>query len=518
MEGSAGARTGDPLLEVKGIVKSFPGLLALDGVSLDVRSGEIVAVIGHNGSGKSTLVKILAGLYAHDAGSIELRAGGDRPTEMHFIHQDLGLVPALSAVENLNLGKGRGVRALAPHRGRPERERARSLLARFGSPFPVDVPISTLAPAQRSVIAIARALDSWQHDENVLVLDEPTEALHATEVETLFAAVRGLARQGAGVIFISHRLDEVLALADRVVVLRDGRMVADRDRAGLQHDALAELLTGTTPRPGDRSRGPRTARPVLSVAGLSGRSLRSLDVDLHGGEIVGIAGVLGSGREDVPALLFGAAPSTSTHFRIDGEDHRGRTPAASIRAGMAFVAGDRARFGSVRPMNARENLTLPDLRSVRTRLGSLALGREKGVTAALCERYDVRPRRPEQTFALFSGGNQQKLVLAKWLRNDPRVLLLEEPTQGVDVGAKSAIYGAVEQAARRGAAVLVCSSDDKELLRLCDRVLVLRSGSLAADLQGDSLTERSLVLEAHGLRTAVAADGLMWPYPTEETS
>ena len=499
---------GTPLLTVRGLRKSFPGLLALDDVDLEVRSGEVVAVVGHNGSGKSTLVKIFAGVYTADAGTVSLLDDGGERTELHFIHQDLGLIPPFSAVENLSLVKGAGPSAWAPHDSGAERARARELVGRFGAVFDVTVPVATLSAAQRAIVAIARALDSWQHTRNVLVLDEPTEALHASEVETLFSAVRRLAADGAGIIFISHRLDEVLTLADRVVVLRNGKVVADEPRAGLDHDRLVELLTGASP--GTAQRRPAAGRTdlALRVRGLRGRTIQDLDLDLHRGEVVGVAGLLGSGREEVPAMLFGAAPSDAEVFEVADQEHVKRTPAGSIRAGLAFVAGDRGRFGAVRALNARENITLPDMRHLRSRFGAISLRRERAEARRLVDDFDVVPARPEQTFSAFSGGNQQKLVMAKWLRNRPTVLLLEEPTQGVDIGAKVGIYEAVEAAAEAGTAVLVCSSDDKELLRLCDRVLVLREGRLAAELSGPELTEHRLVLEAHGIPTASRTGGV----------
>ncbi|MET8523093.1 sugar ABC transporter ATP-binding protein [Nocardioides sp. NPDC004968] len=495
---SADESGGDPLLRVTSLVKDFPGLRALDDVSLEVRSGEVVAVLGHNGSGKSTLVKVLAGRYLADDGSVELPAsGGEEAAELHFIHQDLALVGALTAVENLNLiGSAR----LRPHDSRAERRRAVELVSRFGEAFDVTVPVASLTPGQRAIVAIARALDGWTHPRNVLVLDEPTESLHGAEVEVLFSAVRGLAADGAGVMFISHRLDEVLALADRVVVLRDGRVVAAEPVDGLDHDRLVELITGATPAEIE-SHQPHDVRgdPVLSVRGLRGGAIEHLDLDLHPGEIVGVAGVLGSGREAVPSLLFGAVPSHAGSFTVGGAVVLAPTPATSIRRKVAFVPGDRARHGSTAQMSARENLTLPQMRTVRGTGGAISNRRERAEAERRLAAYDVRPHRTEQRFGLFSGGNQQKIVLARWLRDDPLILLLDEPTQGVDIGAKTTIYDAVGQAAANGTAVLVSSSDTKELLRICDRVLVLRDGRLVAELAGEALTEHRLLVEGYGL-------------------
>jgi ABC-type sugar transport system ATPase subunit len=488
------------LLRVESVVKTFPGLTALDGVSLSVDSGEILAVIGHNGSGKSTLVKILAGVYSRDAGQVTLSSPeeeGEEVTEMHFIHQDLALIPELTAVENLYLTKGR----LAPNKLAAQRARTSELIGHFGEVFDVDIPVKQLTPGQRAIVAIARALDGWDHPRNVIVLDEPTESLHKSEVDVLFQAVRQLAADGAGVIFISHRLDEVLELADRVAVLRDGKKVADEPTTSLDHGRLVELITGSSVAELAESKPPTAAGdPVLAVTGLRGGGIERLDLTVRAGEIVGIAGVLGSGREALPTLLFGATSATAETFEVSATAYDHRSPAESIRRGIAYVPADRFRFGSVRAFTARENMTLPELRSLRTRTGAINRARERAEASRLIDEFQVRPPRPEQMFGAFSGGNQQKIMFAKWLRNRPSLLLLEEPTQGVDIGAKAAIYQAIEAAAAAGAAVLVCSSDAKELLRLCQRVIVLRDGLQAEELSGEILTEHRLVLAGYGLK------------------
>jgi len=492
---------GQPLLKVTGMIKEFPGLRALDDVSLDVSSGEIVAVVGHNGSGKSTLVKILAGVYTKDAGEIEFPASTpEEETELHIIHQDLGLSMQLNAIENLGIPKYRGASGWAPFNSKREREAALALISRFGEPFDVTVPVAALAPAQRSIIGIARALDGWKHPRNILILDEPTEALHASEVAILFEAVKKLAAQGAGIIFISHRLDEVLELSDRIVVLRDGRKVADEARTEVDHERLVELVTGVKAGEAETGRvGRKTGEVVLDIENLSGAGVEDVDLTLHKGEVVGIAGVLGSGREALPALVFGSLESEADKFELSGEPYAKRSPRASIRRGMGFVPGDRGKFGSVRPMTARENTTLPELKSLTNAAGAVNVRKERQHVMGLVGKYDVKPPRPEQVFSQFSGGNQQKVVFAKWLRNEPRVLLLEEPTQGVDIGAKQALYNAIDSAAESGAGVIVCSSEAKELVRLCDRVLVLRNGRVAAELSGEELTETRIVLEGYGL-------------------
>ncbi len=493
---------GEPLLKITGMLKEFPGLRALDDVSLEVHSGEIVAVVGHNGSGKSTLVKILAGVYTKDAGEVEFPASTpEETTELHVIHQDLGLALPLNAIENLGIPKYKKLgESFAPFNLKKERAKAISLISQFGETFPLDVPVGSLAPAQRSIIGIARALDGWSHPRNILILDEPTEALAASEVAVLFESVKRLAAAGAGIIFISHRLDEVLDLADRIVVLRDGRKVADEAREEINHGMLVEFVTGV--KAGEAETG-RVGRPhgeiVLEIENLSGAGIQEIDLTLREGEVVGIAGVLGSGRETLPALVFGSIEADADKFDLSGEPYEKRSPRTSIRLGMGFVPGDRGKFGSVRPMTARENTTLPELKSLTNAAGAVRVRQEREHVMGLVAKYDVKPPRTEQIFSQFSGGNQQKIVFAKWLRNNPKVLLLEEPTQGVDIGAKQALYRAIDAAAESGSGVIVASSEAKELVRLCDRVLVLRNGRIAAELSGEDLTETRVVLEGYGL-------------------
>jgi ribose transport system ATP-binding protein len=499
-----------PLIAVHGLTKTFPGLTALDRVDLSVGAGEVLAVAGANGSGKSTLVKVLAGIYAADAGEVAVRGDAGMLAEpaavrerLHVIHQDLGLVGLLDTVENLDIGRAPGRAAFLPTRSRAEARRARDTIARFGADFDVRRPIASLSAAERTVVAIARALDGWTRPDNVLLLDEPTAALHGAEVEKLFGAVRRVAARGAGVIFISHRLDEVLHLADRVVVLRDGRKVADAPIAGVDHDRLVRMIAGRDVARGV-TRDARGGDVVLRVRSLCGGSVRGIDLELRAGEILGVAGLLGSGREQVNRMVFGAS-GRSGEVDVVGRRLPVGNPSASVAHGLAFVPAERREDGAVMTMSVRENLTLPSVGALRTRWRGLDHRAERQEAARWADRVGLRPNHPERPLGLFSGGNQQKVVLAKWLRDRPRVLLLDEPTQGVDVGAKEAVYGLLAQAADSGAGVLVSSSDDKELAQVCDRVLVLRDGAVALELQGDALTEDRLVRESLGLGEAEAA-------------
>ncbi len=501
---------GDPaprrsLVRVRGLTKRFPGLRALDALSLEVHSREIVAVVGQNGSGKSTLVKILAGVYTADAGAVdvqgpdgEILSGPAALEHLHFIHQDLGLIPGLSTIENLDLTRRLGRGALAPVRPRSERQEVQNLIARFGEPFDVQAPVSGLTAAEQRIVAIARALSGWKHPDNVLILDEPTVALPGEEVQRLFEAVRRVADDGAGIIFISHRLDEVLDLADRIVVLRDGQLVADVRADGVDHDELVRLITGRQLAHVHMHRREAVGAPVLSANHVAGASVIDASVELSPGEIVGVGGLLGSGQEHFSGLLFGALKRTRGEVRVAGGLLAADDPHEAIKSGLAFIPADRRARGAIMAMSARENLTLPRLAPLRRRFGRLDLKSERADVDAWTRRVELSPPDSDRPFNLFSGGNQQKVVLAKWLRNEPTVLLLDEPTQGVDVGAKASIYALIATAANEGAAVLVTSTDMKELAFLCDRVLVMRNGRVGATLDKPALSEANLVSASLG--------------------
>ena len=498
----------DPLLRVTGLSKTFPGVKALQDVSLEVHAGEVVAVVGHNGSGKSTLVKILAGVHQADPGGAvqvrgrdgEVLTGAEGRQELHFIHQDLGLVDSLTSIENLGLGRTpRGARDLGPVRRAAERRRAQQLIARFGVGFDTSVPVGRLSPGQRAIVAIARAMDGWTRPDNVLVLDEPTTAFHGSEVEVLFTAVRRIAQAGAGIVFISHRLDEVLGLADRVIALRDGTMVANQPAAELDHEQMVRLIAGRAVSGTRVAQDSGTATPLLTATGLGGGLVRDLDLTVRAGEVVGVSGILGSGREHLAPLLFGARHRTAGRVEVAGTVVRPDDTSAAITGGMAYLPSDRRRAGAVMTMNVRENLTLPLMRPLRRALGRLDGRAERAEAHRWVQTVGLKPPMPERPLQLFSGGNQQKVVLAKWLRTRPKVLLLDEPTQGVDVGAKDSIYQLIAAAAREGTGVLVCSSDTKELVTLCDRVVVLEGGRTVSELAGEALTEARLVSEELGL-------------------
>lgn len=510
-EGRASVAAADgptaPLLVVASLSKSYPGQVALDRVTLELRSGEVHALVGQNGSGKSTLIKVLAGYVRADHGADVFLDGrpvdlwhldGNIRSRLRFVHQDLGLVPTLSASENLGLGHGYLTGFGGRIRWRAETARAQELFLRFGLAPDVRAPVATLSAAERAAVAIVRALQGWDDGcAGLLVLDEPTASLDRAEVDALFGEIRRVTSAGAGVLFVSHVLDEVLDLADRVTVLRDGRVVAAGVPAGeLDQPTLVELIVGrpvgdlypTTPT--------RSGRAVLDVQGLAGTTLRGVSLKAHRGEVLGIAGLVGSGRDELPGALFGATPRFAGKVLVDKRKVFA-DPRESMRAGMAFVPADRKTKGLDPAERLGEHVSLPRLGPVQSRI-RLRHRRLRDDVTGWVRDLDVQPPRLDRRMEKFSGGNQQKAVLARWLRTEPRVLLLDEPTQGVDVGAKAAIYARIAAAAGDGLTVVVGSSDPEELVHLCDRVLVLRTGMVAAELTGNSLTEQRLVAETLG--------------------
>lgn len=495
------------VLRVTGLSKAYNGVLALDGVDLDVRPGEVHALLGGNGSGKSTLIKVLAGVVDAEPGAVlhlgdsELDLGSwssERAYDagLRFVHQQPAVFPELSVAENIAFGStfprtrtGRIDRS-ALHR------RTAELLARYGVAATPTTPLGALRAADRTRIAIIRAVqDREAADSGVLVLDEPTAALPASEVEHLLAALRRYAAAGQTILYISHRLDEVLSVADRVTVLRDGRKVGTVEAHGLTEADLVELIVG---RPLDRMFPEPTAAPdadvVLSVRGLAGGPLRDVSFDLHRGEVLGIAGLLGSGRSELLRMLFGAHPAAGGTVILGGRAVSFDSPQQAMRSGMAYVPEERQADALFPGRSVRQNMTAGDAGSYFSRL-LFRHGEEKRDSAEAIRRFLIRVAEDTQPVETLSGGNAQKVVLARWLRREPAVLLLDEPTQGVDIRARAEIYSLVREATGRGTSVLLVASDSEELAHACDRVLVLRNGRIAADVRPP--------LEAHRLTELV---------------
>ncbi|MEU6750541.1 sugar ABC transporter ATP-binding protein [Spirillospora sp. NPDC046719] len=492
------------------VSKTFGGTRVLSDFDFDVRAGEVHALIGQNGSGKSTFLKILSGYQSFDrGGELELAgrplAGhGTRSKGMSFVHQDLGLVESATVLENLVAGSPRGRKGLIAWK--QERQHALRSITRFGMSLDPDALVANLRQVDRAMLAIMRATDELREvPGGVLVLDEPTAYLPRDGIERLLGMIRRLAAEGLAVIFVTHHLDEVLAVADRVSVLRDGRLVGRSTVAGLTEDDLVGMMIGTSL----DGRYPATDRvpgePVLEVAGMrQGDDGEPFDLVLRDGEIVGVTGLVGAGWEEVPYRLFGAVGGVTGTVRVAGRayDLKRMTPRRSAAAGVALLPANRVRDSAVADLSVTDNMTVLSLRKHRTPFG-VSVRAKRNAAERDIALYDVRPANPDALLGTLSGGNQQKALLAKWFAMDPRVMLLHEPTQGVDVGARRQILEQIQLAAARGIGVLLVSAEHEDLAHICDRVLVFRGGRAAEGLSGDRLTEHAI------LRAAAASERAM---------
>ena len=509
----------DVALQLRGLSKTFGATRALIDVDFDVRPGEIHGLVGRNGSGKSTLIKVLSGYHAPDPGA-ELEISG-KPVHLPmsgrqaaanglvFVHQDLGLVPAYSILENIRLNSWEST-GLQRINWSKERKQVRAELTRFGLSADPDMPVASLRQVDRAIVAIVRAMHLLGEDRQgkVLVLDEPTAYLPTDSVEQLFAAVREVARTGAGVVFVSHRTDEVLGLTDRITVLRDGLLVATVDTATMDEDALVALILGRTldsfyPDPVDRAPGER----VLTIEGLTGGSVKDFDLAVDRGEVVGLTGLMGAGYDEIPYYIFGARDATSGHVNVLGRELpiTKATPAEAISCGVALLPADRLNSSGSATASVADNVALPVLKRF-FKGGRLQLGGIRDRVQSLLTSFDVRPPVPQLEFSSLSGGNQQKALLAKWLQMEPTLLLLHEPTQGVDVGSKADIFARIAESAMAGTAVVIASAEHEDLANLCTRVVVFDSGRVVGELSGDELSEeRILQLCYRGARGKGAA-------------
>lgn len=500
-------------LSLRGVSKTFPGVRALRDVDLDVRSGSVHALLGHNGCGKSTLVKSLAGFHAPDGyeratidGQPFVLGAGEEAQRLgiRFVHQDLGLILELGAVDNVGL-------ALGYERGRLGRigwgrqaRMTQELLDRFGVQIDPRMPLRQATPVERTAVAIVRAVAGAQPGRGLLVLDEPTAALPAKEVDELFRLIRGIRDTGTPVLMISHRLDEVVAIADHATVMRSGAVIWDGAVADMSVRAFATLIAGTETEALEAEVRPPSAeafggRPVaLRLEQVSGRFLRDVGFDVHEGEIVGIAGLLGSGREELPYAVAGAHTTGVTgRFSVGGTPIESMSIASARAAGVALVPADRTREGVIGEFSVKENVSIVALPGLR-RGQTVMPARERAFARTWLQAVSADTSAIERPITTLSGGNQQKAVLARWLSVQPRVLTLSEPTAGIDIGARTAIYEELRKRAADGLAILVSSSDAEDLVAMCDRVIVLRDGRLVSELDGPDISKSAIVAAMEG--------------------
>jgi len=493
------------LLQVIDIRKSFAGVRALKGVSFDLRVGEVHALVGENGAGKSTLIRVVTGAHRPDEGTIaiegrpigEIDPSRARALGIAAIYQQPALFPDLTVAENIAIG----LEPPGPWRlvrwGR-RRDRARALLGLVGAEIDPDSPVRHLSMPEQQLVEIARALGA---DARILIMDEPTASLSGQEVENLFRVIRDLRSRGVGILYISHRLDELPRIADRVTALRDGSLVGTRPMAEVDRAELIRMMIGREL--SIQIQTPRAAigEVVLAVKGLGCRAsgVRDVDLEVHAGEILGLAGLVGAGRTELARVLFGLTPADAGEICIRGTPVTIDGPGRAMKLGIAYVPEDRRHHGVIPEMSVAANVTLATLRAVSPR-GLVDFAAECRVASASMRRLGIKAESVESPVGSLSGGNQQKVALARWLEAAPAVLILDEPTQGVDVGAKAEIHRLMSELAGRGMAIVMISSELPEILSMSDRIAVMHGGAVVGTIDGASATQGEILELAFGRR------------------
>lgn len=498
-----GAETETPVLALNRVTKTFPGVTALSEVSLELFPGKVTALVGENGAGKSTVVKILTGIYQPDGGEIEIdgapcrfpnsQAAGD--AGVTAIHQETVLFDELSVAENIFLGH-------AP-RGRfglidtaEMIEKARAILVSIGAQIDPRTRLKDLGIANKHLVAIARALSI---DARVVIMDEPTAALSQKEIEELYVLVEELKDQGKAILFISHKFDEIFRIADHYTVFRDGALVGTGSIADVSEGELVKMMVGRDVSQIFPERDHNVGDEILVVEGYEHPTeFADIDFTLHRGEILGFYGLVGAGRSEFMQSLFGITRPASGTLRIDGEKVVIRSPADAVANGIVYVPEDRGKQGAITALPIFQNVTLPSLGRT-SRNGFLRLAEEFKLAREYTERLDLRAASLDTDVGNLSGGNQQKVVIAKWLATQPKVIILDEPTKGIDIGSKAAVHEFMAELAAQGLAVIMVSSEIPEIMGMSDRVIVMREGRIAAELSGDQITPESLVRHAAGI-------------------
>lgn len=498
------------LLEMRGITKRFPGVLALDGVDLTLRAGEAVAIIGENGAGKSTLMKILGGIHCPDAGAIRLNGEEIEFHSVHqslhtgisIIHQELNLADNLDIAGNIFLGREPlRNRALRVFDRREMNARTSELLKQVGLPRLPTTPMDRLSIAEQQLVEIAKALSI---DARIVVMDEPTSSLTMRETELLFKTIDDLKARGIGILYISHRLPEIPRVAERVVVLRDGRRVGELARGEMSEDAMVRLMIGRD----IKDFFPRTHRPservILRVNELRRRdSPHAVSFDLHAGEILGFAGLVGAGRTEIMRCLFGIDPIGSGAIEIDGRPVAIRSVVDAIGNGLALVPEDRKLQGLILEMSLQDNISLAALRRLSPG-GIIRNARLRRLANEQKERLNIKSRDVRQEALSLSGGNQQKVALAKWLALQPKILILDEPTRGIDINSKTEIYTLMSKLSEQGVGILMVSSEMEEVLGVSDRIAVMHEGAIAGMLERPQFSEEAVMNLASGRDVTLA--------------
>jgi ABC-type sugar transport system ATPase subunit len=492
-----------PVLRLKGIVKDYPGVRAVNHASLELLPGEVHALVGENGAGKSTLIKIMAGVVQADEGEIwlngrqvSLQSGSEAyRLGLSFIHQELNLVPYMSGAENIFLGRPYPKTAWGTIHWPALHGRAREILEHLKVHVPVHVPVGRLSRGDQAMISIARA---FAGDASIFVMDEPTASLTDEEVQTLFRVIRSLKARGQTVLYVSHRLAEIFQLCDRITVMRDGSVVATQPVESLDQAQLIRLMLGRSLAEAVPPAQARPGEPVLRVEGLGSQTVQSVSFTLRAGEILGLAGLVGAGRTDILRLIYGAEPRQRGQMWFKGTPFYPRQPEEAIRQGIMLVPEERRSQGLVLSRSILDNITLPHLSRLASGGIMLNPARERAAGEETSQAVRLKATSMGQKAAQLSGGNQQKVVFARWLAGEATVLLLDEPTRGVDVGARYEIYRLIRELTGRGVAVVLVSSDLSELLGLADRLIVMREGRAVAELDKAGLSQETLLRYCYG--------------------
>jgi ribose transport system ATP-binding protein len=495
-----------PLLRISNLHKSLAGNHILQGIDLTVLPGEIHALMGGNGAGKSTLIKCLSGYWTLDDGAITV---GDAPLQpdgrqIAFVQQDLGLIPSLSVAENICLGVGYQTGAFANIRWRQMNVAAANLLDSLGhEKIDPRTEVRNLNLVEKTAVAIARATQSLRDGARVLVLDEPTAALPSNEIDALFQTLNRLRATGVGMIYVSHHLSEVFALSDRISVLREGRLIATEDTRASTETRIVEMMLGSSLQKAGKTVQLSTrepAAPVLTLTGVSGQRTKDINLTIRKGEVVGLTGLQGSGCTELAEIIFGAQSRVAGEIRLGDSPVSFQHPTQAVAAGIGLVTEDRHGNGSFADHSVGENITITNLaRFFRT--GWLRRTSEANEVNALIGAFNVQPADGTRRFSSLSGGNQQKAVLAKWMRTMPRLLICDQPDIGVDIGSRNGIYMALRAAADAGAAVILISNQHNDLESICDRVVILRAGRIVAELAGADMTEHKISMAAIGTQS-----------------
>jgi ABC-type sugar transport system ATPase subunit len=481
--------TDDTILEMKGMMKLFPGVKALDGAGLRVRRGEVHALIGENGAGKSTLMNILLGLFPPEAGEIVYKGKPVRFKSPHealkagisMIHQEIRLIPSMDVAENIWIGREKRFSTMGFIRLTERYRAAEELLERLGLKLPVRAEARTLSLADMQLVELARAVS---YHPDLIIMDEPTSSLADTEVAVLFRVIRDLAKEGTGIIFISHKLEEIFEICQRITVLRDGRFIAESSVTEISREELISQIAGRT----IKELYPKKVIPIgetaLEVKNLcSAGSFKNISFAARRGEILGLAGLVGAGRTEIMRAIFGIDRFDRGEIFLEGRRVRIGSPRQAIALGLGMVTEDRRELGIIACLGVRQNISLADLGEFSGLLGILNGRREREASDAMAKKLAVKAASMKQAIASLSGGNQQKAILAKWLLTRPRALILDEPTRGIDVGSKSEIYRLIGALAGEGLAVIMVSSEMSEILGISDRILAVRNGEISGEFQ-----------------------------------